>query len=131
MKHKQVFKEDLKIICIGGGTGLFSLLNGLKEYSTNINQITAIVTTLDTGGSSGKLITQYGTLPPGDLRNCMVALSDKKQTKILAELFQYRFDDYLDNHNFGNLLIKALQDITGDFELAIEEASRSFFKSSM
>ncbi len=124
MKNKQVFKEDLKIICIGGGTGLFSLLNGLKKYTTNTNQITAIVTTLDTGGSSGKLITQYGILPPGDLRNCMVALSNEKQTKLLAKLFQYRFDEYLENHNFGNLLIKALQDITGDFESAIEEASK-------
>lgn len=122
LNKKQTIPKNYKIVCIGGGTGLFSLLSGLKEYASNTSQITTIVTTLDSGGSTGKLITQYGMIPPGDLRSCMVALSESSE--ILAKLFQYRFDEYLDNHNFGNLLIKALEDITGNFEEAIEEASK-------
>lgn len=123
-KKKQVPKslKNKKIVCIGGGTGLFSLLSGLKEYADSSKNIKAIITTLDSGGSSGKLITQYGVLPPGDIRNCMVALSD--ESKILAELFQYRFDDKMDNHNFGNLIITALSKITGDFASGVREASR-------
>lgn len=110
------------IVSLGGGTGQFSLLSGLKEYVGNNLDIKAIVSTLDNGGSSGKLITQYGVLPPGDIRNCMVALSD--ETKILNELFQYRFDENLDSHNFGNLLLTALSDITGSFDDAVKVASK-------
>jgi uncharacterized cofD-like protein len=123
-KKTQVPKslKNKKIVCLGGGTGLFSLLSGLKEYADSSNNIKAIITTLDSGGSSGKLITQYGVLPPGDIRNCMVALSD--ESKILAELFQYRFDDQMDNHNFGNLIITALSKITGDFASGVREASK-------
>jgi uncharacterized cofD-like protein len=114
--------KNKKIVCIGGGTGLFSLLSGLKEYADSSRNIKAIVTTLDSGGSSGKLITQYGVLPPGDIRKCMVALSD--ESKILAELFQYRFDSKMNNHNFGNLLITTLSKITGDFASGVREASK-------
>ncbi len=114
--------KNKKIVCIGGGTGLFSLLSGLKQYADSPNNIKAIITTLDSGGSSGKLRTQYGVLPPGDIRNCMVALSD--ESKILGELFQYRFDDNIDNHNFGNLIITALTKITGDFASGVKEASK-------
>lgn len=123
-KKKQVPQslKNKKIVCIGGGTGLFSLLSGLKEYADSSRNIKAIITTLDSGGSSGKLITQYGVLPPGDIRNCMVALSD--ESKVLAELFQYRFDSKMDNHNFGNLIITALTKITGDFASGVREASR-------
>ena len=110
-----------KIVCIGGGTGLFSLLSGLKEYAISKDNIKAVVTTLDNGGSSGRLITQYGVLPPGDIRNCMVALSD--QPKVVADLFQYRFDKKLDNHSFGNLLITALCDVTGSFDEAVKVSS--------
>lgn len=109
------------IVCIGGGTGLFSLLSGLKEYSDTYD-IKAIVSTLDNGGSSGKLITQYGVLPPGDIRNCLVALSD--ETKVMNELFQYRFDKQLDDHNVGNLLLTALTKIMGSFDEAVKELSR-------
>ncbi len=115
LKHK-------KIVCIGGGTGLFSILSGLKEYATSRKNITAIVTTMDSGGSSGILRTQYGILPPGDIRNCMVALSE--ETQDIAKLFQYRFDSTLKDHNFGNLLLTALNDITGSFPEAIKVASR-------
>lgn len=101
---------------------MFSLLSGLKSCVKDDSVIKVIVTTLDNGGSSGKLITQYGVLPPGDIRSCMVALSS--ESKILSELFQYRFDKKLDNHNFGNLLITALSDITGDFAQAVAVASR-------
>lgn len=110
------------IVAIGGGTGMFSLLSGLKSNVKDNSVIKVIVTTMDNGGSSGKLITQYGTLPPGDVRNCMVALSN--EAEVLSDLFQYRFDKKLDNHNFGNLLITALNDITGNFGKAVKVASK-------
>lgn len=122
---KPISKKSLKnkrVVCIGGGTGLFSLLSGLKEYAPCSNNIKAIITTLDNGGSSGKLITQYGVLPPGDIRNCMVALSD--ESEVLGKLFQYRFDSKLDNHNFGNLIITALSKVTGSFAEGVREASK-------
>jgi uncharacterized cofD-like protein len=111
-----------RIVCIGGGTGQFSVLSGLKEYAKTRKNITAIVTTMDSGGSSGVLRTQYGILPPGDIRNCMVALSE--ETEDIGKLFQYRFDSSIKNHNFGNLLLTALCDITGSFEEAIKVGSR-------
>jgi len=109
------------VVTIGGGTGQYTLLNGLKEYA-NIIDIKSIVTTLDNGGSSGKLITDFGILPPGDIRNCLVALSD--ETEIISKLFQYRFNDKLKRHSFGNLLITALTEVTGSFEKAIYYASK-------
>lgn len=123
-KKKSVPKtlKNKRIVCLGGGTGLFSLLSGLKEYADSRENIKAIITTLDNGGSSGRLITQYGVLPPGDIRNCMVALSD--ESKVLGDLFQHRFDDNLDNHNFGNLIITALSQVTGSFAQGVKEASK-------
>jgi len=119
-KNKKISGKT--IVVIGGGTGLFSLLSGLKFKVKDNSIIKVIVTTMDNGGSSGKLITQYGVLPPGDIRNCMVALSS--ETQVLADLFQYRFDKKLDKHNFGNLLITALNDITGNFDKAVKVASK-------
>ncbi|MCA9497367.1 MAG: YvcK family protein [Nanoarchaeota archaeon] len=114
--------KNKTIVCIGGGTGLYSLLSGLKKFAADKNCIKAIVTTMDSGGSSGKLRTQFGVLPPGDIRNCLVALSE--ETQVLNELFQYRFDEKVNDHNIGNLLLTALAQITGSFESAVKEASR-------
>ncbi|XHU96622.1 MAG: YvcK family protein [cyanobacterium endosymbiont of Rhopalodia gibba] len=110
-----------KIVTIGGGTGLSTLLRGLKQYSSNI---TAIVTVTDDGGSSGRLRREIGVLPPGDIRNCVAALADEE--KLLTELFQYRFQagDGLTGHSFGNLFLTALTDITGDLEQAIAASSK-------
>jgi hypothetical protein len=105
-----------KIVAIGGGTGLSTMLRGLKRYSANI---TAIVTVADDGGSSGRLRRELGVLPPGDFRNCIVALADAEP--LMARLFQYRFGQGsgLDGHSFGNLFIVAMSGITGNFEEAI------------
>lgn len=112
-----------RIVAIGGGTGLSTLLRGLKEYTSNI---TAIVTVADDGGSSGRLRREMGVLPPGDIRNCLVALADAES--LMQQLFQYRFGDDgppgLAGHNFGNLFIATMSEVTGDFELAIKESSR-------
>ncbi|AFY67255.1 gluconeogenesis factor YvcK family protein [Geitlerinema sp. PCC 7407] len=110
-----------KIVAIGGGTGLSTLLRGLKEYSANI---TAIVTVADDGGSSGRLRREIGVLPPGDIRNCLAALADEE--KLLTELFQYRFraGDGLVGHSFGNLFLTAMSEITGDLEQAISASSK-------
>lgn len=110
-----------KIVTIGGGTGLSTMLRGLKNYSANI---TAIVTVADDGGSSGRLRRELGVLPPGDFRNCIVALADAEP--LMSRLFQYRFGQGsgLDGHSFGNLFIVAMSGITGNFEEAIREASR-------
>jgi uncharacterized cofD-like protein len=109
-----------KIVAIGGGTGLSTLLRGLKEYSSNI---TAVVTVADDGGSSGRLRREIGVLPPGDIRNCLTALAGEE--KLLTELFQYRFQagDGLSGHSFGNLFLTALSEITGDLEQAIAASS--------
>ena len=109
-----------KIVAIGGGTGLSTLLRGLKAYSANI---TAIVTVADDGGSSGRLRREIGVLPPGDIRNCLAALASEE--KLLTELFQYRFKagDGLSGHSFGNLFLTALSDITGNLERAIAASS--------
>jgi uncharacterized cofD-like protein len=110
-----------KLVAIGGGTGLSVLLTGLKEYTSNI---TAIVTVADDGGSSGRLRQQFDILPPGDIRNCLVALADAPT--LMRDLFQFRFDktSELSGHNFGNLFITAMTRLTGDFEKAIKETSK-------
>lgn len=97
-------KIDQKIVVIGGGTGSFTLLSGLKQYANNI---TALVNMADDGGSSGLLRDELGVLPPGDIRQCLVALSDASQ---LRELFNYRFDEgTLKGHSFGNLFLSAVE----------------------
>jgi len=113
--------QGIKVVAIGGGTGLSTLLRGLKAYTPHI---TAIVTVADDGGSSGRLRRSLGVLPPGDLRNCIAALADDEA--LLTQLFQYRFGhgEELDGHCFGNLFITALAAVTGSFERAILEAGR-------
>jgi len=110
-----------KVVAIGGGNGLSTLLRGLKEFTGNI---TAIVTVADDGGSSGRLRRDLGVLPPGDFRNCIAALADDEA--LLTKLFQYRFGKGagLDGHSLGNLFITALVEITGSFEKALVESSR-------
>jgi uncharacterized cofD-like protein len=114
---------NLKILAIGGGTGLPIALEGLKTYSENL---TAIVTVTDSGRSSGLIREQYGILPPGDVRNCLVALSEtEEQEKDLYQLFQYRFNKgSLNGMSLGNLLMTALTDMTGSFDQAIKKASK-------
>lgn len=110
-----------RVVVIGGGTGLSSLLRGLKEYTHNL---TAIVTVADDGGSSGALRRNLGILPPGDIRNCLAALSDDED--LLTQIFQYRFSEAagVNGHSLGNLFISALADITGSFEQAVAESGR-------
>ncbi|RMH77130.1 MAG: YvcK family protein [Cyanobacteria bacterium J007] len=110
-----------RIVAIGGGTGLSTLLRGLKQYSANI---TAIVTVADDGGSSGRLRRENRVLPPGDIRNCLAALAAEE--KLLTELFQYRFraGEGLTGHSFGNLFLTAMMDITGDLERAAAASSQ-------
>ncbi len=119
-KQRQLSKGP-KIVILGGGTGLAVLLHGLKEITSNI---TAIVTVADDGGSSGRLRSELDVLPPGDIRNCLVALADAET--LVRDLFQYRFTEGegLKGHNFGNLFITALSQVTGDFERAIKESSK-------
>jgi len=111
-----------RIVTIGGGHGLSTLLRGLKIHTRNL---TAVVTVADDGGSSGRLRESFGILPPGDIRNCLAALSNDET--LLTQLFQYRFsgEPGLDGHSFGNLFISALSDITGSFEGAIAESGRA------
>src|SRR5580698_7030615 len=118
----------LRIVSIGGGTGLSSLLNGLKSYtrlrdSRQTVDITAIVTVTDDGGSSGRLRREFDVLPPGDIRNCMVALSEDEA--LLSRLFQFRFQagHGLKGHSFGNLFLTAMTSIVGDFPDAVRKAS--------
>ena len=120
LAHRRLHRGP-KIVAIGGGTGLSTLLRGLKTYSANI---TAIVTVADDGGSSGRLRREIGVLPPGDIRNCLAALADEE--KLLTELFQYRFraGDGLTGHSFGNLFLTAMSEITGDLEQAIAASSK-------
>lgn len=139
--RRRQLAHGARIVVIGGGTGLSTLLRGLKEYTSNI---TAIVTVTDDGGSSGRLQREFNMLPPGDIRNCLVALADAEP--LMQELFQHRFrpghgnggtngnggangngdsgDSGLTGHSFGNLLIAAMLNITGDFEEAIRQTSR-------
>jgi uncharacterized cofD-like protein len=111
-----------KIVAIGGGTGLSTLLRGLKQYTANL---TAIVTVADDGGSSGRLRRTLGVLPPGDFRNCIAALADDES--LITQLFQYRFgrgDNILEGHSFGNLFITAMAEVTGSFERALIESAK-------
>lgn len=110
-----------RIVAIGGGHGLATLLRGLKIHTGNL---TAVVTVADDGGSSGRLRESLGILPPGDIRNCLAALSNDEA--LLTQLFQYRFSGSpdLEGHSFGNLFITALADITGSFEDAVVESGR-------
>ncbi len=120
LTHRRLHRGP-KIVTVGGGTGLSTLLRGLKGYSANI---TAIVTVADDGGSSGRLRREIGVLPPGDIRNCLAALADEE--KLLTELFQYRFEagDGLTGHSFGNLFLTAMSEITGDLEQGIAASSK-------
>jgi len=123
----------MRVVAIGGGTGLSTLLRGLREHVTPsgpsakpglISDLAAVVTVTDDGGSSGRLRRGFNMLPPGDLRNCMVALSEEED--LLARLFAHRFrgGDALKGHNFGNLFVAALTELTGDFAHAIQLASK-------
>lgn len=125
--------DSLRVVSIGGGTGLSTLLSGLKHYARNAHgdcatdgdslEITAVVTVSDDGGSSGRLRRDFDILPPGDIRNCMVALSEDEA--LLSKLFQYRFHNGygLKGHSFGNLFLAALNQITGDFSHALKFSS--------
>jgi len=125
----------LRVVAIGGGTGLSTLLRGLRKHVAApglpaegapalISDLAAVVSVTDDGGSSGRLRQEFNMLPPGDLRNCMVALSEEED--LLAQLFSHRFrgGGSLQDHSFGNLFVAALTEITGDFALAIELASK-------
>jgi uncharacterized cofD-like protein len=120
--------EGFRIAAIGGGHGLSTLLRGLKQRAVGRFEdhigLSAIVTVADDGGSSGKLRREMGVLPPGDFRNCLIALADAES--LMTRLFQYRFGEGtgLGGHNFGNLFITAMGAITGSFELALAESSR-------
>jgi uncharacterized cofD-like protein len=128
-----MFKAPLRIVSIGGGTGLSTLLSGLKKHARSAPDtaeaglpavdITAVVTVSDDGGSSGRLRRDFDILPPGDIRNCMTALSEDEH--LLSRLFQYRFAGGrgLKGHSFGNLFLTALHQITGDFAQAVKLSS--------
>ena len=117
---ERVLGSGPKITVIGGGSGLPNLLRGLKFYTSNIP---AVVTVADDGGSSGRLRSEFGILPPGDIRNCLVALADSED--VMQQLMDYRFvsDGQLDGHSFGNILIAALAGIRGDFYSGVEVAA--------
>ncbi len=122
-------QSPLRVVSIGGGTGLSSVLQGLKHHTrpsggaAGALDITAIVTVTDDGGSSGRLRREFDVLPPGDIRNCMVALSE--DSALLSRLFQYRFQSGrgLKGHSFGNLFLMALTQILGDFPDAVKASS--------
>jgi len=130
-------EAGLRIVAIGGGTGLSTLLRGLKRHVISltsagsslsapippyISRLTGIVTVTDDGGSSGRLRKELGVPPPGDIRNCMTALSEDEE--LLSQLFRYRFSGGgLDGHSFGNLFLSALADVCGDFSLAVKLSS--------
>lgn len=119
--NHRYLRRGPKIVAIGGGTGLSTLLRGLKEMTGNL---TAIVTVADDGGSSGRLRRELGLPAPGDVRNCIAALADAEP--LMTRLFQHRFNEGegLEGHSFGNLFIAAMTDVTGNFEEAVRETSR-------
>src|SRR3989344_792991 len=109
-----------KVVVIGGGTGNFTVLSGLKKYNIDLS---AIVSMADDGGSTGILRDELGVLPPGDVRQCLVALSDS--SRLMRSLMNYRFENgSLQGHSFGNLLLSALEKVTGSFDRAVEEMGR-------
>ncbi|MHB8718816.1 MAG: gluconeogenesis factor YvcK family protein [Candidatus Dormibacteria bacterium] len=118
--HRQLARGP-RVVALGGGTGLSTLLRGLKKYTGNI---VAIVTVADDGGSSGRLREEYRILPPGDFRQCLTALAETEP--LMTQLFQHRFtgEGALGGHSFGNLFITAMAEITGDFEHALRESGR-------
>src|SRR5271170_3430724 len=148
----EIKEKELRVVAIGGGTGLSTLLRGLKRYVVTpdrrrgmrigdaprvqspppppcpslrciVRELSAVVTVTDDGGSSGRLREDLKMLPPGDVRNCMVALSEDEH--LLSRLFQHRFaQGDLEGHSFGNLFVAALTEITGDFALAVQMASQ-------
>src|SRR6516162_10907925 len=126
--------RTVKVVAMGGGTGLSTVLHGLKQYVTSggdwphgglpgIADLSAIVTVTDDGGSSGRLRKELNLPAPGDVRNCIVALAEEEA--LLSRLFQYRFKagEGLEGHSFGNLFLSALTEITGDFSKAIQYAA--------
>lgn len=121
LHRRRYLKRGPRVVAIGGGTGLSTLLRGLKNYT---GQITAVVTVADDGGSSGRLRAELGILPPGDIRNCITALATAEP--LMTRLFEYRFKNGggLEGHSFGNLFIAALAEVTGSFEKAVLESGR-------
>ena len=119
--EKRKLGKGPAITVVGGGHGLSVLLRGIKQATTNV---TAVVTVADDGGSSGRLREELGMIPPGDLRNCLVALADTEP--LMEKLFQHRFegDSQLSGHSFGNLFIAAMAQVTGDVETALKESSK-------
>lgn len=119
--EKKQLDKGPKVVAIGGGTGLSTILRGFKEFTNNI---TAVVVVSDDGGSSGRLRKEFGVLPPGDIRNCLVALADKEP--LMEKLFQHRFSgpEGLKDHSFGNLFITTLSEVSGDFLQAVKESSK-------
>ena len=120
--RRRQLERGPNIVAVGGGHGLSVLLEGLREYTSNIS---AIVTVADSGGSTGRLRQQFDILAPGDIRNCLVALADAPA--LMRKLFQFRFDSSspeLAGHNFGNLFITAMTQVTGDFDKAVKESSK-------
>lgn len=131
--HSEVHTPPIRVVALGGGTGLSMVLRGLKEHIPErgkrkpkqpISDLTAVVTVTDDGGSSGRLRREYRVLPPGDIRNCLVALSEDEH--LLANLFQYRFPAGLGlaGHSFGNLFLTALTNSTGDFAKAVQVSAQ-------
>ena len=134
-RNRKDVPRPLRVVAMGGGTGLSTLLKGLKRYvkspgelvaaagATMIGELSAVVTVTDDGGSSGRLRREFNILPPGDIRNCIVALSEDEA--LLSRLFQYRFraGKGLEGHSFGNLFVTALTGVTGDFAQAVKLSS--------
>ena len=130
---RRAARNGLRVVAIGGGTGLSTLLKGLKRYTVLpgeapppgafISDLTAVVTVSDDGGSSGRLRRELKILPPGDIRNCLVAVSEDEN--LISKLFQHRFSSSgdLKDHSFGNLFLAALTAVTGDFPDAVKRAS--------
>jgi len=132
-RNSHPLRRPVRIVALGGGTGLSTVLRGLKEYVAErkkdaaprpISDLAAVVTVTDDGGSSGRLRREYRVLPPGDIRNCMVALSQDEH--LLGHLFQYRFPAGrgLAGHSFGNLFLTALTNVTGDFPKAVQVSAQ-------
>src|SRR3989338_3666593 len=118
---KTAADKTKKIVVIGGGTGVFTVLSGLRAYPV---ELSAVISMADDGGSSGVLREEFGILPPGDVRRVMVALSGSDD-RVLSDLFNYRFEQGgLKGHTFGNIMLTALERICGSFEEAVKEAGR-------